>query len=353
MQQLARIAVPAEMKPGAVLFPESALPGLWLLLTGELALESSTGEAPAVAREGDIVGSVNTMAGHNLGRSGVVRGNRASGSIAAICSTARDGGLLKAISPGCSGREGAVASSRRRRRRAPAALLACRLRHEPSAARADAAPILSAMLPHSRGRESAGRRLQKAFAGKTSLSPNNKRTGDITNINLIGMRRYGLGFIGGRFGPSRRQTRIREAQSPVPASRRHQPLVLDTARIGTRVTRSHPSLSSISPHQTSVGLAPYGAGGRLEPAPRDARSRQTRSRARSARSGCSIARFRGGRDPPCALIAECRASSSIPDFPPARECARARPASQSCGPVVATRDSRVHERRTVPRLTSR
>ena len=78
MQQLARIAVPAEMKPGAVLFPESALPGLWLLLTGELALESSTGEAPAVARGGDIVGSVNTMAGHNLGRSAkVVRGGTA------------------------------------------------------------------------------------------------------------------------------------------------------------------------------------------------------------------------------------------------------------------------------------
>jgi ATP:ADP antiporter, AAA family len=72
MQQLARIAFPVDLKPGAVLFPESAPPGLWLLLTGEVGLESSTGQAPASARGGQIVGSVNTMAGRSLDRSAKV-----------------------------------------------------------------------------------------------------------------------------------------------------------------------------------------------------------------------------------------------------------------------------------------
>ena len=72
MQHLAGIAAPVKMAAGAVLFPESAPPALWLLLTGEVALESSTGQPPATARGGDIIGSVSTMAGRSLGRSAKV-----------------------------------------------------------------------------------------------------------------------------------------------------------------------------------------------------------------------------------------------------------------------------------------
>jgi CRP-like cAMP-binding protein len=41
-------------------------------LTGDVLLESSTGQPRATARGGDILGSVNTMAGHSLGRSATV-----------------------------------------------------------------------------------------------------------------------------------------------------------------------------------------------------------------------------------------------------------------------------------------
>jgi len=69
MQHLATIAAPVHMKAGSVLFPESAPPALWLAMTGEVRLESSTGLPPVTARAGDIIGSVNTMAGRSLGRS--------------------------------------------------------------------------------------------------------------------------------------------------------------------------------------------------------------------------------------------------------------------------------------------
>jgi CRP-like cAMP-binding protein len=69
MQHLAAVAAPVQMKAGSVLFPESAPPALWLLLTGEVLLESASGQPPVSARGGDIIGSVNTMAGLRLGRS--------------------------------------------------------------------------------------------------------------------------------------------------------------------------------------------------------------------------------------------------------------------------------------------
>ena len=72
MQQLAMVAAPVKMTAGSVLFPESAPPALWLLLTGEISLESSTGQPPAAARGGDTIGSVNTMAGRSLGRAAKV-----------------------------------------------------------------------------------------------------------------------------------------------------------------------------------------------------------------------------------------------------------------------------------------
>ncbi len=69
MRYLSSIAAPVAMKEGSILFPESAGPAMWLLLTGEVLLESSAGHPPATARGGDIIGSVAGLAGHNLGRS--------------------------------------------------------------------------------------------------------------------------------------------------------------------------------------------------------------------------------------------------------------------------------------------
>jgi CRP-like cAMP-binding protein len=72
MQNLAAVAAPVQMSAGSLLFPESAPAAIWLALTGEVLLESATGQPPATARGGDIIGSVNTMAGKTLGRSAKV-----------------------------------------------------------------------------------------------------------------------------------------------------------------------------------------------------------------------------------------------------------------------------------------
>jgi CRP-like cAMP-binding protein len=72
MTHLAAVAAPVEMKEGAVLFAESAPAAIWLMMTGEVVLESSQGDAPTVARGGDIIGSINAMAGKSLGRSAKV-----------------------------------------------------------------------------------------------------------------------------------------------------------------------------------------------------------------------------------------------------------------------------------------
>jgi CRP-like cAMP-binding protein len=72
MRQLADIASAVQMKAGETLFPESAPPALWLILSGELRLEDSAGEAAQTARGGDVVGSSHTMAGRSLGRAAEV-----------------------------------------------------------------------------------------------------------------------------------------------------------------------------------------------------------------------------------------------------------------------------------------
>jgi CRP-like cAMP-binding protein len=72
MQHLASITAPVEMKAGAALFKESAAPALWVILTGRVRLESSTGQPAVTASHGDVIGSVNTMAGHSLDRSAKV-----------------------------------------------------------------------------------------------------------------------------------------------------------------------------------------------------------------------------------------------------------------------------------------
>jgi len=78
MTHLAAVAAPVEMKEGTVLFAESSPAAVWLTMTGEVVLEGSKGQAPEIARGGDIIGSISTMAGKSLGRSArVVRGGTA------------------------------------------------------------------------------------------------------------------------------------------------------------------------------------------------------------------------------------------------------------------------------------
>jgi len=71
MQQLATVAAPTPLTAGAVLFPESSPPALWLTLTGEILLEQA-GQPPQTAKSGDVIGSALTMAGRELHRSAKV-----------------------------------------------------------------------------------------------------------------------------------------------------------------------------------------------------------------------------------------------------------------------------------------
>jgi len=52
---------------GASLFAESAPPALWLLLSGEIALSSSTSQVPIRGRGGDIIGALEMLGGQPLG----------------------------------------------------------------------------------------------------------------------------------------------------------------------------------------------------------------------------------------------------------------------------------------------
>ena len=70
MRHLANIAKVVEMADGSTVFAESAPPALWLVLSGEVAL---SGNPPLKASAGDIIGSVDTMAGRSLDRSASVR----------------------------------------------------------------------------------------------------------------------------------------------------------------------------------------------------------------------------------------------------------------------------------------
>lgn len=69
MRHLTDIAHAVTMTAGSPLFAESAPPTLWLVLSGEVTLESSVGAPTVTARGGDVIGSVTTMAGRPLGRS--------------------------------------------------------------------------------------------------------------------------------------------------------------------------------------------------------------------------------------------------------------------------------------------
>jgi AAA family ATP:ADP antiporter len=75
MRHLAGVAQTVTLTAPSTLFPESAAPAIWLILSGEVSLESSAGAAAVTARSGDAIGSLHTMAGRPLGRSAdVTRG---------------------------------------------------------------------------------------------------------------------------------------------------------------------------------------------------------------------------------------------------------------------------------------
>ena len=72
MAQVAAVTSTVTMVTGAVLFPESAPPGLWMILSGGVTLTSPSAAVPTQARSGDIVGSLQMLSGHPLGLTATV-----------------------------------------------------------------------------------------------------------------------------------------------------------------------------------------------------------------------------------------------------------------------------------------
>jgi ATP:ADP antiporter, AAA family len=72
MRHVAEITTTVEMKSGEKVFAESTPPAMWVILSGELSLESSAGAPPVKASAGDVIGALNTMARSSLGRSAEV-----------------------------------------------------------------------------------------------------------------------------------------------------------------------------------------------------------------------------------------------------------------------------------------
>jgi AAA family ATP:ADP antiporter len=73
MPHLAAIAETVPLTSGSSLFGPSAPAALWLLLKGEVSLENGQG-ATIVARGGDVIGALPTIAGRPFGRKGDVAG---------------------------------------------------------------------------------------------------------------------------------------------------------------------------------------------------------------------------------------------------------------------------------------
>jgi CRP-like cAMP-binding protein len=69
MQEIASVTSSVPFTAGSAVFPESAPPAVWIILTGELTLTGPSAPAPIRARSGDIVGSLQTLSGHMLGLS--------------------------------------------------------------------------------------------------------------------------------------------------------------------------------------------------------------------------------------------------------------------------------------------
>jgi signal-transduction protein with cAMP-binding, CBS, and nucleotidyltransferase domain len=68
MGNLSFAAHTVTMTTGDRLFDESSAPALWVLLSGDVTLESSRGAAPITATAGDVIGATHTMAGRPVGR---------------------------------------------------------------------------------------------------------------------------------------------------------------------------------------------------------------------------------------------------------------------------------------------
>jgi len=67
MTQVAAVTSIVTMTSGASLFAESAPPALWLILSGEIALSSTTSQVPIRGRGGDIIGALEMLGGQPLG----------------------------------------------------------------------------------------------------------------------------------------------------------------------------------------------------------------------------------------------------------------------------------------------
>src|SRR4029453_5428407 len=68
MGALAGIVRTVVMTAGTALFSESAPVALWVVLSGEISLESAVGGDQAVAKAGDIIGSLCMLSGQSLGK---------------------------------------------------------------------------------------------------------------------------------------------------------------------------------------------------------------------------------------------------------------------------------------------
>jgi CRP-like cAMP-binding protein len=68
MPHLASIAETVTMTTGSPLFSASAPAAIWIVLSGEVSLEETAQGQQVVARAGDVIGSLATMAGRPLGR---------------------------------------------------------------------------------------------------------------------------------------------------------------------------------------------------------------------------------------------------------------------------------------------
>jgi CRP-like cAMP-binding protein len=71
MRHLADATLTVPVIAGSELFPQSAPPALWVLLSGEVSVESAGGASPIVARGGDLVGALSAMSGKQFGRAAV------------------------------------------------------------------------------------------------------------------------------------------------------------------------------------------------------------------------------------------------------------------------------------------
>jgi ATP:ADP antiporter, AAA family len=72
MQQVAAVTSTVNMTAGSALFPESAPPTLWMILSGEVSLTGPSSVVPIQVRSGDIIGSFQTLSGQPLGLSATV-----------------------------------------------------------------------------------------------------------------------------------------------------------------------------------------------------------------------------------------------------------------------------------------